>query len=89
MQVLCKRTEGNAEIHCCVCGQGFLIFWERQSRPQRAEALTEIQRVLRGHHRVEAGPDAHTHNSFLVPEWDGPTAFAGAAVPGHAPTWGL
>lgn len=89
MQVLCKSTDGNAEIRCCVCGQGFVLFWERQSRSERTDCLNEIQKVLRGHHHDEAGPDAHPHAGFLVPEWGGPIAFSGAAILGHAPTWAL
>jgi hypothetical protein len=89
MQVLCKSTDGNAEIHCCVCGQGFVLFWERQSRSERSEALNEIQKTLRGQHRSEAGTDAHPQAGFLVPEWAGPVQFSGAAILGHAPTWAL
>jgi len=89
MQVLCKSTNGNAEARCCVCGQGFVLFWERQSRAERAETLQEIQKVLRGHHRSQAGPEVHPQNGFLVPQWDGPVAYSGAAILGQAPTWAL
>jgi hypothetical protein len=89
MQVLCKSTNGNAEVHCCVCGQGFVLFWERQSRQERAEALNEIQKTLRGHHSRQAGPEAHPRTGFLVPDWNGPVADSGAAILGHAPTWAL
>jgi hypothetical protein len=89
MQVLCKSTDGNAETHCCICGQGFVMFWERQSRSERAEALREIQQALRSHHHDKAGPDAHPSTGFLVPEWSGPIAASGAAILGHAPTWAL
>ncbi len=89
MQVLCKTTNGNAETRCCVCGQGFVMFWERQSRMERAEALHEIQEMLRKHHRHAPGPDAHPQGGFLVPEWDGPIAYSGAAILGMAPSWAL
>jgi hypothetical protein len=89
MQVFCKRTTGNAEIKCCVCGQGFVIFWERQSRSERTEALQEIQKTLRGHHQKLESPEAHPQAGFLIPGWDGPNAYRGAAVLGHAPTWAL
>jgi hypothetical protein len=89
MQVLCKSTSQTAEAYCCVCGQGFVMFWERQSPSDRAEALREIQQVLLGHHRSSAGPQAHPKSGFLVPEWNGPIAFSGAAILGHAPTWAL
>jgi hypothetical protein len=89
MQVLCKSTNGNSEVQCCVCGQGFVLFWERQSRVERVEALKEIQKTLRSHHETQAGCEAHPQTGFLVPEWNGPTAFSGAAILGHAPTWAL
>jgi hypothetical protein len=89
MQVLCKSTTGNAEISCCVCGQGFVLFWERQSRSERMEALQEIQKTLRGHHQELAGVEAHPQTGFLIPEWDGPIAASGAGLLGHAPTWAL
>jgi len=92
MQVLCKKTSGNAETHCCVCGQGFLMFWDRQSRAERIATVHEIQRVLRNHHRTSAAPGAHPNDSFMVPEWSGAGAFSGTAVeiaeaPVIVPTW--
>ena len=71
MQVLCKKTGGNAETHCCVCGQGFVMFWDRQSRAERIAAVHEIQQVLRHHHGTATGPEAHPSDSFTVPEWSG------------------
>jgi hypothetical protein len=89
MQVLCRNTNGNAEVHCCVCGQGFVLFWERESRTERAEALSDIQETLRRHHRTAQGLEAHPLGGFLVPEWNGPIAFSGAAMLGSAPVWDL
>ena len=89
MQVLCKSTNGFAETHCCVCGQGFVIFWERQSHAERAETVREIQKMLRKQHYNQAGPQAHPKGGFLVPEWSGSRDFSGAAIPGHAPSWAL
>jgi hypothetical protein len=89
MQVLCKRTNGNAEVQCCVCGQGFVIFWERQSRSERLAAMREIQQALRTQHHNQKGLDAHPESGFLVPKWDQRVSFSGASVPGHAPTWAL
>ena len=89
MQVLCKSTSGNAETHCCVCGQGFVMFWERQSRTERIEAMKEIQNTLRHHHRNQRGPEAHPKGSFLVPESNSSDAGSGAAVHGTAPSWAL
>ena len=87
MQVLCKSTNGSAEIQCCVCGQGFNVFWERLSRPDRNEALREIHGSLRAQHHKLAGPQAHPSTGFLVSEWDGRVAFPCSTILGHAPTW--
>lgn len=69
MQVLCKRTDGDAEFHCCVCGQGFVLFWDRQSHAERAQLRHEIQESLRLEHRSCPGPEAHPQSVFLAPEW--------------------
>jgi hypothetical protein len=71
MQVLCKKTKGNAETQCCVCGQGFVMFWDRQSRADRRLALHELQETLRRQHRNTLGPEAHSKESFTIPEWNG------------------
>jgi len=89
MQVLCKSTNGNAEMHCIVCGQGFVMFWERQSRAERAESIREIQKTLRHQHRMQKGADAHPNGGFLVPEWNGSVSSSGASVLGAAPSWAL
>ena len=90
MQVLCKSSnQGTAGICCSVCGQGFALYWERQSKTERSIALQEIARTLRSHHTRDAGPAAHPDRGFLVPEWTGPVAFSGAAILGNAPSWAL
>ena len=89
MQVLCKSTHDEGEIRCPVCGLGFAMFWERQSRQERAEAIREIQQTLVKHHRTTAGEGAHPVRGFLVPEWNGDLAYSGAALLGHAPSWAL
>lgn len=89
MQVLCKSSNEAVETYCSVCGQGFVLFWERQTKMERAQALKEIAKTLRQHHSKEAGPEAHPQRGFLVPEWDGPVAFSGAAILGNAPSWAL
>lgn len=85
MQVFCKSTNGNAETRCCVCGQGFVMFWERQSRHERVAALHEIQETLRRHHRVSPSSEAHPTGSFPVPERDATMAFAGAILSAAGP----
>ena len=89
MQVLLKTSDRNIETHCSICGQGFALYWERQTRTERAEALREIGKTLRGHHRGQNGAEAHPDRGFLVPEWNGPIAFSGAAILGNAPSWAL
>lgn len=81
MQVLCKKIDGNAETHCCVCGQGFVMFWDRQSRMERIATLHETQEILRRHHRAKAGPEAHPMESFPIPEWGGACAFTRKPTP--------
>ena len=89
MQVLCKSTSQTPEICCSVCGQGFLLHWERQSKGERAAALQEIVKTLRSHHLKGSSPEAHPRRGFIVPDREGPDAFSGAAILGHAPTWAL
>ncbi len=89
MQVLCKKTNGDAETHCCVCGQGFVMFWDRQSRAERIAALHEIQMVLRRHHRNSTEPDAHPSVGFTVPEWRANPVLTGVAGPETLPALDL
>ncbi len=89
MQVLCKSSSSAADVSCSVCGQGFALYWERQTRTERAIALAEIGKTLRGHHRDKSGPEAHPQSGFLVPESNGPAAIPGASVLGSAPSWAL
>jgi hypothetical protein len=65
------------------------MFWERESRAQRAEAIREIQMTLRYQHRNQKGPEAHPNGGFLVPEWKGSNLASGAAILGNAPSWAL
>jgi hypothetical protein len=89
MQVLLKSTADSPEVCCPVCGQGFVLFWERQSRAERAMALREVARTLRSHHSSLSSPDAHPQRGFVVPERSTPQGFSGAAILGHAPSWAL
>ncbi len=88
MQVLLKATESGVETRCSICGQGFAMFWERQTRMERSDAMREIDAVLRHHHHA-GGTDVHPSKGFLVPAWDGPVALSGAAILGNAPAWAL
>ncbi len=86
MQVLCKSNSERAEIRCEVCGQGFALYWERQTTQEQAEALAEVRVALKNHHRSETTASAHPVSGFLVPAWDGPIAFSGAAMLGNVPS---
>ena len=79
MKVFCKSTSGNAEFHCSVCGQGFVLFWERHPRTERVAILSEIQETMRRQHRTFRGPEAHPRGGFLAPEWGDPSELAAAA----------
>jgi hypothetical protein len=89
MQVMCKSSKDAVETTCSVCGQGFVLFWESQTKMEKATALREIAKALRSHHHRKDGPEAHPDRGFLVPEWNGPVAFSGAAILGIAPSWAL
>jgi hypothetical protein len=89
MQVLCRRTNGNAEFHCCVCGQGFVMFWERESRSERARVLRETQETMRRHHRTAPGPEAHPQDGFLAPQMGSSLELAGTSTAGGVPAWDL
>jgi len=89
MQVLCKSSDQQVETCCSVCGQGFALYWERHSKAERAQALREIDKVLRSHHYNQSGAVAHPTRGFMVSDWGGPVTFSGAAILGHAPTWAL
>jgi len=86
MQVLCKKTTGNAECQCCVCGQGFVIFWERESHSERIEGRHELQEMLRRQHRTHRGPEAHPEG-FMVPAWK--SSYSGSELCGTAQAWDL
>jgi hypothetical protein len=87
MQVLCKKSMTSSDVRCRVCGQSFVVFWERHSREEQAEALCQLMDELRAHHKKNDSAEAHPEHGFTVPAWDGPAAFSGAALLGNAPEW--
>ena len=66
MQVICRKTDKHPETRCCVCGQGFVIFGERESRTQRREALFEIQKSLCNSSSHNDGPNVHPQRDFAI-----------------------
>ena len=55
MQVLCKTSNVSEETRCTICGQGFVLYWERQTEIDHAEALRDVETELRNHHRSGNG----------------------------------
>jgi hypothetical protein len=86
MQVLCKSSNESVEARCSICGQGFALYWERQTAHNREEALEVVNAELRNHHSEKEGVAAHPERGFLVPAWSGSIAFSGAAILGNAPS---
>jgi hypothetical protein len=85
MQVFCKKTDGYAEVTCCVCGQGFVLFWDRHTSVERAVIKAEFQEILRRQHRIAPGREAHPSNEFAVPQWEQTPWEAEVAMAGKAP----
>lgn len=89
MQVVCKSTQEAAEIHCSVCGQGFALIWEQQSKIERAEAMRAIDKAMRSHHWNQGRPGAHPVRCFTVETSQEPIAASGHTTFGYAPRWAL
>ncbi len=88
MQVLCKLSMTSNDVRCNVCGQGFLVYWERQAtREEQDEVRQQVQLQLAEHHGTDDGPTAHPESAFNVPAWDGLAKFSCAALLGGAPEW--
>jgi hypothetical protein len=85
MQVLCKKSEDDIQARCSVCGQGFTLYWERQTPAERADALEEVHATLIAQHGNKEDAGVHPDGCFLVPSWGGDVAFSGAAILGNAP----
>ena len=89
MQVYCRKTSGNAELQCCVCGQGFVLFWDRHTATERAVIKAEMMEILRRQHRSTNGPEAHPMSEFSVPEGQSPFPNETVMVTGTVPIWDL
>jgi hypothetical protein len=89
MQVLCKMSMTASDVRCNVCGQGFVVYWERHSLEEQAEARALVQKQLADHHRITDDTGAHPPASFNVPQWSGLPKFSAAALLGGAPEWAL
>jgi hypothetical protein len=91
MQVVCQASETSADVRCPLCGQGFILSWERTCRIERGKTLTKIQKALQQQHAVQAEASdseqpVHPSNAFNIPEWSGNAEFSGAAMLGGLPS---
>ena len=89
MQVLCKSTSHSPDMCCPVCGQGFVLFSDRQSKIERAYVLREVTLALRSHHLRLPGIAAHPQRGFLVSHSSGSVAISDTPMLGNAPRWAL
>lgn len=80
MQVLCKPSNGVSDVLCPICGQGFLLYWERFSRAEQDDNRPEIQQALCLHHAQPAAHGAHPEAPFNIPDWSGQPKFSAAAI---------
>ncbi len=65
MPVECIPSNLESDIRCAVCGQGFLLFSNRVTQPQRVELRALVQNALRRHHKEVHGGD-HPRSGFRV-----------------------
>ena len=59
MQMLCKVSTVFSDVHCPVCGQGFLVYWTRQRAGEREQQRHTLQQALRDQHGAIDSADAH------------------------------
>lgn len=84
MQVLCKPSENAADVRCLICGEGFVVYWERTSKSEQGQTISVIQQTLIEHHTSAAGDETRPHpqGPFNIPSWGGLPSFSGAALLG-------
>jgi hypothetical protein len=85
MQVLCKLSDSSPDVHCPLCGQGFLLYWERSARDQQEATRHSIKQALRDQHIDNLAAEAHPEVAFNIPSWSGSPKFSAAALLGGAP----
>jgi hypothetical protein len=86
MQVLCERSNTGNDVRCNVCGQGFLVYWERSSRAEREQARRDVIQALADHH--EDLTTGHPGGGGAPPP-PPPPRYSGAALLGGAPAYAL
>jgi hypothetical protein len=84
MQVLLRRSDFRQDLHCSVCGQGFRLYWELNSSPERATMRSIVLGELHEHHSREQGGNktaaAHPVDLFRLPTWLGSPQFSRATL---------
>jgi hypothetical protein len=80
MQVLCKISNTASDVHCKVCGQGFLIYWSRTARSERDRVGRQIVEALSQQHTASHSSQAHPRTGFTVTSWSGSQAPAGLSL---------
>jgi hypothetical protein len=76
-------------MKCDVCGQGFRLYWERNSVDEQEAMRPAVLDELRQQHADAASDpssDAHPSGPFNVPRWSGSPQFSGAALLGGLST---
>jgi hypothetical protein len=64
MQILCRASDTVCDVHCAVCGQGFLVYWTRSCADDRTRDISEL---LCAHHlHGGAAPSAHPSLEFSL-----------------------
>ena len=59
MQMLCKVSAAFSDVHCPVCGQGFLVYWTRLAAKNRDEQRHGLLNGLREQHVSSNGDETH------------------------------
>ncbi|HEY0784727.1 MAG TPA: hypothetical protein VGD62_02580 [Acidobacteriaceae bacterium] len=86
MQVLCVASnDESTALHCPTCGQGYAVYYSRQSSCERESALTAVRHTLVEHHAHDCTPAAHRALVFNVPAWRGSAYMSAAALLSGAP----
>ncbi len=86
MQVLCIVTSEDAcDVQCPCCQQKYTIYYSRQGKQEREEALETVRTALLEHHLRNPLASAHPGDAFNVPAWSGPAHASAAALLSGAP----
>lgn len=83
MQLVCSSAESGSDVRCPVCGQGFLLYWTRNSPGDQPELVSVIMDALARQHSAS---DANAHDSS--PALGGPHDAPGAPALLIEARWG-